>query len=114
MAAIVSTTTRRVLSTYTTWLARAFVVACVLAAVLEGLFDSNIEPLGETLFVAGAVLVAAGLFTFGKLPAGLSMTLIAVGAVVGEAPMVYLLVPLLAAIVLIVLFARDAFRRTPA
>ena len=111
-----STSPTRVMSTYTKWLGWILVAVCLAAAVYLPVFDkANSEWLGSVmLVVVGAALVAAGMFAFGRTAAWLAMALVTVGALLGGVFLIWILLPLIAGIVLIVLFARDSFRSQPA
>jgi hypothetical protein len=106
-----STLPTRVLSSHTKWLAWIFAAVCIAAAVLLPVVDAaNSQLAGSLLLVAGAVLVAAGLFAFGRTAMWLAFGLVTLGALVGGVALIWLFIPLLAGLVLIVFFARDAFR----
>jgi hypothetical protein len=109
-----STSSTHVLSKSTTWLARIFAAFCLLAAVGFPIFDSkNTEMVGVLMYAAAGVLVIAGLLAFARSP-WLGVALVSVGAVLGGAGLVWILLPPVAAIVLIVLIVRDARRSASA
>ncbi|HZL07478.1 MAG TPA: hypothetical protein VFE45_19030 [Coriobacteriia bacterium] len=109
------TTTRsipqtRTLSTATTWLGWTFVALWTAAAVLVPVLDrANAEPAGSIGNLSAAALVAAGLLTFERIGLWLGLSLITLGALIGGVFLIYLIVPMIVAIALIVLAARDAF-----
>ena len=105
----------RVMSKYTKWLGWILVGICLAAAVSLPVFDkANSERLGSVMLVVGAALVATGMFAFGRTAPWLAMALVTVGVLLGGVFLIWILLPLIAGIVLIVLFARDSFRSQPA
>lgn len=101
----------RTLSTATTWLGWISVALWTAAAVLVPVLDkANSELAGSIGNLSAAVLIAAGLLTFEKVAPWLGFSLITLGALIGGVFLVYLLVPMILAIALIVLVARDTFR----
>jgi len=105
----------RAMSSSTKWLGWILVAVCLAAAVYLPVFDkANSEWVGSVMLVVGAGLVAAGMFAFGRTAPWLAMALVTVGALLGGVSLIWILLPLIAGIVLIVLFARDSFRSQPA
>ena len=96
---------------YTTVLAWLFAVACVAMALYVPVFDkANWELTGSIIYVAAGVLVAAGLFAFGRTSPRLAVALVTLGAVVGGFSLVWTLVAPILALAVIVLFALSALR----
>jgi hypothetical protein len=96
---------------YTAWLARLFVVACVVAGLSFFMFnDAEGHEIAAVILLAAAVLVAAGLFAFGRTSAWLAVALVTLGALAGGGVLVWTLVMPIAALALIVLFARNGLR----
>ena len=115
MTTPVSARPTRVMSKYTKWLGWILVAVCLAAAVSLPVFDkANSEWLGSIMLVVGAALVAAGMFAFGRTAPWLATALVTVGALLGGLSLIWILLPMVAGIVLIVLFARDSFRSQPA
>lgn len=100
----------RTLSRATTWLGWISVALWTTAAILIPVLDkANSQVSGSIGNLTAAVLIAAGLLTFGKAAPILGFSLIALGALIGGVFLVYLLVPMILAIALIVMAARDTF-----
>lgn len=111
MATAASLPQVRTLSTATVWLGWISVALWTAAAVLVPILDSaNSEVTGSIGNLSAALLIAAGLVTFEKATPWLGFCLITVGALIGGVFLVYMLVPMILAIVLIVLVTRDTFR----
>jgi len=80
-------------------------------AIWVPVFDNaNWELIGSIIYVAAAVLVAAGLFAFNRTSPWLAVALVTLGALVGGFLLVWTLVVPVLALLLIVLFARGALR----
>ena len=110
-----STSTRptRHMSTYTTWLACIYAAVLVVWAIVYPNVDKvDSQFAGSAMNVVGAVLIVAGLFAFTRTSPWVAVALVTAGALVGTLPIFWAVVPLIAAIVLIVLIVRDA-RRAP-
>jgi hypothetical protein len=104
----------RVLSTSTTWLAWIYAAALVAWAIVYPLLDKvNSQSLGSAMNIAGAVLIAAGLFAFARTSPWVAVALVTLGALVGTLPIFWAVVPSIAMIALIVLIVRDARRTSP-
>ena len=98
---------------YTTVLAWLFAAACVAMAIYVPVFDkANSALMGNVMFAAAGVLVAAGVLAFGRTSPRLAVALVTVGALVGGLFLVWTLVMPIAALALIVLFARGALKTT--
>jgi hypothetical protein len=111
MATSASTRSTRVMSPYTTWLARIYAVVLVVWAIVYPQLDKvNSELMGSVWNVVGAVLIVAGLYAFTRTSPWVAVALITVGAVLGTAPIFWAGVTTIAAIALIVLIVRDARR----
>jgi len=99
----------RALPTYTTALAWFFAAACIAVAIYVPVFDrANWELVGSIACVASGLLVAAGLFAFSRTFPRLAVALVTIGALAGGVFLVWTLVAPIAALALIVLFARGA------
>ena len=110
MATAASLPQVRTLSTATKWLGWISVALWTAAAVLVPILDSaNSEVTGSIGNLSAALLIAAGLVTLERATPWLGFALITAGALIGGVFLVYLLVPMILAIVLIVLVARDTF-----
>jgi hypothetical protein len=80
-------------------------------ALLVPVFDkANWELMGSIFYLAAAVMVAAGLLTFRRGSPRLAVALVTVGASAGGLFLAWSLVVPIAALALIVLFARSALR----
>lgn len=101
----------RTLPTYTTMLAWLFAAACAAMAIYVPVFDkANWELMGSVIYIAAAVLVVAGWFALGRTSPWLAVALVTLGALAGGLFLVWTLVMPIAALALIVLFARGALR----
>ena len=99
---------------YTTVLAWLFAAACVAMAIYVPVFDNaNWELTGSLIYLAAAVLVAAGVLAFSRTSPRLAIALVSLGALAGGLFLVWTLVMPIAALVLVGLFARSALRGSP-
>jgi hypothetical protein len=111
MSSFASAGPARSLPIYTTVLAWLFVAACVAMAIYIPVFDkANWELMGSIVYLTAAVLVAAGWFAFRRTSPWLAVALVTLGALAGGVFLVWTLVMPIAALALIVLFARGALR----
>ena len=98
---------------YTTVLAWLFAAGCVAMAIWVPVFDrANWELVGSIGYLLAGVLVAAGWFAVGRTSPRLAVTLVTLGALVGGFFLVWTVVVPVLALILIVLFARGALRRS--
>ena len=111
MATSASTRSTRLMSPYTTWLARIYAVVLVVWAIAYPQLDKvNSQFMGSVFNVVGAVLIAAGLYAFTRTSPWVAAALVTVGALLGTAPIFWAGVTTIAAIALIFLIVRDARR----
>ena len=111
MATSASTRPTRVMSPYTTWLARIYAVVLVVWAIAYPMLDKvNSQFLGSVFNVVGAVLIVAGLFAFTRTSPWAAVALVTIGAIVGTLSIYWAVLPTIAMIALIVLIVRDARR----
>jgi hypothetical protein len=111
MATSASTRSTRVMSTYTTWLARIYAVVLVVWAIAYPMLDKvNSQFMGSVFNVVGAVLIVAGLYAFSRTSPWVGATLVSLGAVVGTLSIFWAVLPTIAMIALIFLVVRDALR----
>lgn len=114
MSTVAHTHESRVMSTYTTWLAWIYAAVLVAWAIVYPMVDEvNSQWLGSAMNVAGAVLIAVGLFAFARTSPWVAVALVTLGALVGTLPIFWAVVPLIAMSALIVLIVRDARRSPP-
>ena len=113
MSSLTAAGSTRALPMYTTVLAWLFAAACVAMAIWIPMFDrANWELVGSVGLVAAGVLVAAGWVALGRTSPRLAVALVTLGALVGGLFSVWTLVMPALALILIVLFARGALRRS--
>lgn len=107
-----STRPKNVMSTSTALMGWIFAAVLVTAAFVMPVVDKvNNELLGGVMNVVGALLIAAGLYAFARAP-WVAVALVTLGAMVGSLPILQLLFPPIAIIVLVVLIVRDALHST--
>ena len=111
MATSASIRSARVMSPYTTWLARIYAVVLVVWAIAYPQLDKvNSQFMGSVFNVVGAVLIVAGLYAFPRTSPWVAAALVTLGAVVGTLSIFWAGVPVIATIALIILIVRDARR----
>jgi len=114
MSALAPTSQTHALPRYTLWLAWIFIAGFVVVGVYEAAFgpaDAH-RGLVAIIFLAGAVLIAAGLFAFRRTSPWVAVALVTVGALGGSSMVWWTLGVPIVAIALIVLMVLGA-RRGP-
>ena len=98
-------------SSLTVWLARLVAVAYVVIGIVFFVFGSSAgaNAVGFTL-LAGAVLVAVGLYEFRRTSPWLAVWLVTLGALAGAAMLSWTILVPIAAVALTVLVVRGARR----
>ena len=113
MSSLTAAGSTRALPIYTTVLAWLFAAGCVAMAIWVPVFDrANWELVGSIGYLAAGVLVAAGWVALGRTSPRLAVALVTLGALVGGFFLVWTVVVPVLALILIVLFARGALRRS--
>ena len=112
MSTLAPTHPRHAMPIYTTVLAWLFVAVCVVGGAYEAAFGPrDSQPiLAAAILLAGAVLVAAGMFAAKRNSPWLAVALVTLGALVVGVIFFWTIVGVIVSIALIVLFVLNARR----